>query len=107
MQFCQSESCWNEMEDMGNEEVEWGALLRPPFGQADDSVCLRDDNHDRPMARRLLLIGNQFNAPAPKDMQTDSLQSHAIQSQVLSLSQCETGLNVEGGFSDPQCETAS
>ena len=32
-----SESCWDEMEDIGNEEVEWGALLRPPFGQVDDS----------------------------------------------------------------------
>ena len=78
MQFCRFQ-CWDEMEDIGNEEVEWGALLRPPFGQVDDSVCLRDDNHDCPMARRLLSIGNQFIAPAPKDMQTDSLQSHAIQ----------------------------
>ena len=44
-----SKSCWGEMEEIGDdEEVEWGTLPRPPSGQADDRVGLREDIHDRP-----------------------------------------------------------
>ena len=31
-----SESCWGEMEQVGDEAVEWGVLPNPPSGQADD-----------------------------------------------------------------------
>ena len=102
-----SESCRDEMEDIGDEEVEWGALLRPPSGQADDRVGLRDDNHDRPRARRSHLISNQSIAPAPKDMQTDSLQSLAIESQVLSLPVRRMWFTRQGSRSREQCKRVS
>ena len=69
-----------EREDIGDEEVEWGALPRPPSVQAYNRVGLREDNHDRPRARRLHLI--RQSVCRTSTIVTDSLQSHAIQSQV-------------------------
>ena len=65
-----SESCWGEREDIGDEEVEWGALP-PPSGQADDIVSLREGDHDRPRVRRLHLISSQSVAPASSSPQRD------------------------------------
>ena len=72
-----SESCWGEMEDIGDEEeVEWGTLPRPPSGQADDRVGLREDIHDRTRARRLNLISSQsartVHGSFPQDAQVPS-----------------------------------
>ena len=56
--------------------VEWGTFPRPPSGQADDRVGLREDIHDRPRARRLQLISSQsartVQASFPQDAQVPS-----------------------------------
>ena len=58
-----SESCWGEMEDIGDDEVpEWGVLPDPPSGQAE--VSHHEGNRERPRARRLQLVSSQTVVPS-------------------------------------------
>ena len=57
-----SESCWGEMEDMGDDEpVLWGVLPDPPSGQADISL---ERNRVRPRTRRSQLVSSQTVVPS-------------------------------------------
>ena len=57
-----SESCWGEMEGIGDDEpVLWGVLPDPPSGQTDISL---EGNRVRPRARRLQLVSSQTVVPS-------------------------------------------
>ena len=57
-----SESCWGEMEDIGDDEpVLWCVLPDPPSSQADISL---EGNRVRPRARRLQMVSSQTVMPS-------------------------------------------
>ena len=86
-----SESCWGEMEDVGDEAVAWGVLPDPPSCQAD--VSHYEGNRERPGARRLqLLVSSQTVAPSLTCNRFVALMSEQLNLAVERVELAEVGL---------------